>query len=80
MVICGSKKEIELILSALPVANNYPSPIPPDGWIASYEGTPIKIVITFDDRPSPCDLCAYNLPSSTDGKPCCMCPAYAVPL
>lgn len=27
---------------------------------------------------SPCDLCMYNLPSSTDGKPCSMCPACAV--
>lgn len=24
---------------------------------------------------SPCDLCRYNPPSSTDGKPCIMCPA-----
>lgn len=24
---------------------------------------------------SPCDVCRYNPPSSTDGKPCCMCPA-----
>ena len=24
---------------------------------------------------SPCDLCAYNPPSSFDGKPCAMCPA-----
>ena len=24
---------------------------------------------------SVCDLCAYNPPSSGDGKPCCMCPA-----
>ena len=24
---------------------------------------------------SPCDLCRYNPPSSTDGKPCSMCPA-----
>lgn len=27
----------------------------------------------------PCDLCRYNLPSSCDGKPCCMCPAEAAP-
>ena len=25
--------------------------------------------------PSPCDVCRYRPPSSTDGKPCCMCPA-----
>ena len=24
---------------------------------------------------TPCDLCAYNPPSSGDGKPCAMCPA-----
>lgn len=24
---------------------------------------------------SPCDLCAYNPPSSMDGKPCIMCPS-----
>lgn len=24
---------------------------------------------------SPCDVCAYNQPSSGDGKPCSMCPA-----
>lgn len=26
---------------------------------------------------TPCDVCAYNPPSSCDGKPCCMCPATA---
>lgn len=26
-------------------------------------------------NPGPCDLCAYNPPSSFDGKPCAMCPA-----
>lgn len=24
---------------------------------------------------TPCDLCRYAPPSSSDGKPCCMCPA-----
>lgn len=24
---------------------------------------------------SPCDVCRYNPPSSTDGKPCSVCPA-----
>lgn len=24
---------------------------------------------------SPCDVCRFNPPSSTDGKPCSMCPA-----
>ena len=28
---------------------------------------------------TPCDLCAYNPPSSCDGKPCTMCPASAMP-
>lgn len=23
----------------------------------------------------PCDVCAFDPPSSLDGKPCCMCPA-----
>jgi hypothetical protein len=26
---------------------------------------------------TPCDACAYNPPSSLDGKPCTMCPASA---
>lgn len=26
---------------------------------------------------TPCDLCRYNPPSSSDGKPCSMCPASA---
>lgn len=28
---------------------------------------------------SPCDLCAYNPPSSFGGKPCAMCPATSLP-
>lgn len=28
---------------------------------------------------TPCDLCAYNPPSSGDGKPCTMCPASSLP-
>lgn len=24
---------------------------------------------------TPCDVCRHNPPSSTDGKPCCVCPA-----
>lgn len=27
------------------------------------------------EHTSPCDLCGYNPPSSSDGKPCTMCPA-----
>jgi hypothetical protein len=26
-------------------------------------------------RMTPCDVCRYNPPSSTDGKPCSVCPA-----
>lgn len=26
---------------------------------------------------SPCTFCRFNPPSSSDGKPCCMCPAEA---
>ena len=26
-------------------------------------------------KSGPCGLCAYNPPSSMDGKPCCVCPA-----
>ena len=26
---------------------------------------------------SPCTFCRFNPPSSSDGKPCCMCPAQA---
>ena len=31
--------------------------------------------ILTQDSISPCDVCKYNPPSSTDGKPCTMCPA-----
>lgn len=24
---------------------------------------------------TPCDMCMFSPPSSSDGKPCCMCPA-----
>jgi hypothetical protein len=27
------------------------------------------------EKPSPCDVCRFNPPSSGDGKPCTMCPA-----
>lgn len=27
---------------------------------------------------SPCDACAYNPPSSFDGKPCAICPAIPI--
>ena len=31
------------------------------------------------EHTSPCDLCAYNPPSSFDEKPCAMCPATSLP-
>lgn len=41
---------------------------------------PSLITLTPPNEPLiPCDLCRYNLPSSCDGKPCCMCPAEAAP-
>ena len=41
---------------------------------------PSLITLTPPNEPLiPCDLCRYNLPSSCDGKPCCMCPAKAAP-
>lgn len=39
------------------------------------DGEPVWVVL--DERKTPCDLCAYNPPSSLDGKPCSMCPATA---
>lgn len=35
----------------------------------------IKYIKNGTPLESPCDLCRYNPPSSTDGKPCSMCPA-----
>ena len=32
--------------------------------------------ITPPNEPlTPCDMCMFSPPSSSDGKPCCMCPA-----
>ena len=31
--------------------------------------------IPIPDNATPCNFCRYNPPSSTDGKPCTMCPA-----
>ena len=28
---------------------------------------------------TPCDVCKFSPPSSSDGKPCCMCPATSYP-
>lgn len=78
MKIIGTNHEIELLLSALPGAHKGSSSIPSDGFVATYRGVSIDIEIVPDSRPSPCDLCMYNPPSSIDGKPCCMCPACAV--
>lgn len=39
----------------------------------------LNFMLFVDQSPtvhlSPCDVCAYNPPSSGDGKPCSMCPA-----
>ena len=43
--------------------------VPQESVLAIANGTPIP------DNATPCDFCRYNPPSSTDGKPCCMCPA-----
>ena len=36
--------------------------------------TKFKLLPSVAIPSSPCDLCQYNPPSSTDGKPCTMCP------
>lgn len=35
----------------------------------------LKIVYNAFLKKSPCDLCAFDPPSSMDGKPCTACPA-----
>lgn len=35
-----------------------------------------EILEALEQEPkSPCDVCRFNPPSSSDGKPCTMCPA-----
>ncbi len=35
-----------------------------------------KAIKALEQEPkSPCDVCRFNPPSSSDGKPCTMCPA-----
>ena len=46
MKVIGTKREIETFLSAIPGAPDDTSPIPPDGWVASYRGIPIDIELT----------------------------------
>lgn len=42
-----------------------------DGWNSA-----IDIIVSAPTvNLSPCDVCAYNPPSSGDGKPCSICPA-----
>ena len=47
------------------------------------DALPIHFKQLIEDLPTtllaqtPCDLCAYDPPSSGDGKPCSMCPASA---
>ena len=40
-----------------------------------FEAVKNQAIQALESYQSPCDLCKYNPPSSTDGKPCCMCPA-----
>jgi len=35
----------------------------------------IAAIVREHGEVSPCDVCAFNPPSSGDGKPCTMCPA-----
>ena len=53
---------------------------------ASQHETAIHRLVTIEDilgdeydldRLTPCTFCQFNPPSSSDGKPCCMCPAEA---
>lgn len=32
--------------------------------------------LTIKAEPEPCTFCVYNPPSSSDGKPCTICPAH----
>lgn len=40
-------------------------------WLAEYLAKRVNKIIEGID---PCDVCAYNPPSSMDGKPCSLCP------
>lgn len=36
----------------------------------------LQSTLTQPNEPlTPCDMCMFSPPSSSDGKPCCMCPA-----
>ena len=52
-----------------------------DLYVDACGGLPLKRVreLAQADREgiSPCTFCRFNPPSSSDGKPCCMCPAEA---
>ena len=48
-------------------------PIPADLVIEDIRSMP---TLTPPNEPlTPCDVCKFSPPSSSDGKPCCMCPA-----
>lgn len=55
--------------------------VPPNGSEAHQNIIALDMAIQAlrerEKRKTPCDLCAYNPPSSCDGKPCTMCPACA---
>ena len=40
-----------------------------------FEALEMAIKALSQEPKSPCDVCRFNPPSSTDGKPCTMCPA-----
>ena len=44
-------------------------------YTKGYKHGQIKAIALVYTKHTPCDLCAYNPPSSCDGKPCTVCPA-----
>ena len=45
-------------------------------WLVTlYAEDYLELLQEAKAQQSPCDLCAYDPPSSLDGKPCTMCPA-----
>lgn len=48
------------------------------GWILPWVGDKLGMKKKKAWPQMPCELCAFNPPSSRDGKPCSVCPASAV--
>lgn len=47
-----------------------------DAWDEIIDALDALPTITPPNEPlTPCDMCMFSPPSSSDGKPCCMCPA-----